>query len=60
MKRKELIRQLEEMGCVLIRRGRRHDWYQNPRTKIVQPVPRHNQINDNLAKHIIKMLKWDS
>jgi len=59
MKRKELVRQLEEMGCSLIRRGRRHDWYQNPRTKVAQPVPRHNEINDNPAKHIIKMLKQD-
>lgn len=59
MKRKELVRQLEETGCIFIRRGRRHDWYQNPRTKIAQPVPRHNEINDNLAKHIIKMLKHD-
>jgi predicted RNA binding protein YcfA (HicA-like mRNA interferase family) len=59
MKRKELVRQLEEMGCIFIRRGRRHDWYQNPRTKIAQPIPRHNEINDNLAKHVIKMLKQD-
>ena len=59
MKKKELVRQLEEMGCILIRRGRRHDWYQNPKTKIAQPVPRHNEINDNLAKHIIKVLKQD-
>lgn len=53
MKRRELIRQLEEMGCILIRHGGRHDWYQNPGTKIAQPVPRHNDINDNLAKHIV-------
>jgi len=59
MKKKELVKQLEEMGCILIRRGRRHDWYQNPRTKVAQPVPRHNEINDNLAKHIIKMLERD-
>jgi predicted RNA binding protein YcfA (HicA-like mRNA interferase family) len=59
VKRKELVRQLEEMGCRLIRRGRRHDWYQNPGTKIAQPVARHNEINDNLAKHVIKMLKQD-
>jgi mRNA interferase HicA len=57
VKRKELVRQLEEMGCVLIRQGRRHDWYQNSGTKIAQPVPRHNEINHNLAKHIIKALK---
>jgi len=57
VKRKDLVRQLEKMGCILIRHGKRHDWYLNPKTKIVQPVPRHSEINDNLAKHIIKMLK---
>ncbi|MBI3599900.1 MAG: type II toxin-antitoxin system HicA family toxin [Nitrospinae bacterium] len=57
MKKRDLIRKLEEMGCVFIRHGGRHDWYQNPRTKISQPIPRHNEISDNLAKHIIKMLK---
>lgn len=60
MKRKDLVRQLEEMGCILVRHGGRHDWYQNPRTKVAQPVPRHNEINDNLAKHIINMLKKDA
>jgi len=60
VKRKELVRQPEEMGCRLIRRGRRHDWYQNLKTKIAQPVRRHNEINDNLAKHIIKTLKDDA
>ncbi|MBN1473342.1 MAG: type II toxin-antitoxin system HicA family toxin [Syntrophaceae bacterium] len=57
MKRKDLIRSLEQMECVFIRHGGRHDWYQNPQTKISQPIPRHNEIKDTLAKHIIKMLK---
>jgi mRNA interferase HicA len=57
MKRRELIRELEKSGCVLIRHGARHDWYMNPRTRISQPVPRHAEINEYLAKHIIKMLK---
>ncbi|MGQ9570136.1 MAG: type II toxin-antitoxin system HicA family toxin [Thermodesulfovibrionales bacterium] len=57
MKRKDLIRKLEEMGCIFIRHGGNHDWYQNPRTKVAQPIPRHNEINENLSKHIIKMLK---
>jgi predicted RNA binding protein YcfA (HicA-like mRNA interferase family) len=56
MKRRDLIRRLEDMGCVFIRHGGRHDWYQNPRTKISQPVARHTDISDGLAKHIIKML----
>ena len=57
MKRTELIRTIEAMGCVLIRHGGKHDWYQNPVTKMSQPVPRHREIKDTLAKHIVKMLK---
>ena len=56
MKRRDLIRTLERMGCILIRHGAKHDWYQNPHTKLSQPVPRHREINDHLAKRIIKML----
>jgi len=57
VKRRDLIKKLEETGCVLIRHGGRHDWYQNPGTKVSQPIPRHKEIKDILAKHIIKMLK---
>jgi len=57
MKRIDLIRRIERMGCVLIRHGGSHDWYQNPETKISQPIPRHNEIKESLAKHILKMLK---
>lgn len=56
MKRADLVRLLESQGCVLIRHGRKHDWYQNPATKVSQPVPRHREIADTLAKHVIKML----
>ena len=57
MKRRDLIKQIEKMGCILIRHGGKHDWYQNPKTKTSQPVPRHNEIKEYLAKHIIKMLE---
>ncbi|CAG1023277.1 MAG: type II toxin-antitoxin system HicA family toxin [Candidatus Brocadia sp.] len=57
MKRRDLIKQIEKMGCILIRHGGKHDWYQNPKTKVSQPVPRHNEIKEYLAKHIIKMLE---
>ena len=57
MKRIDLIRAIDKIGCVFIRHGGRHDWYQNPETKISQPVPRHNEIKDSLAKHILKTLK---
>lgn len=52
MKRKDLIRQLEAGGCILVRHGGKHDWYHNPTTKISQPIPRHTEINEHLAKHI--------
>ena len=56
MKRKDLIKKLEEIGCIFIRHGGKHDWYQNPITKFSQPIPRHSEIKEYLAKHIIKML----
>jgi len=60
VKRTELIGTIEAMGCVLIRRGANHDWYQNPASKMSQPVPRHREITDTLARHIIKMLSRGS
>jgi len=56
MKRRDLIRLIEKAGCILIRSGKRHDWYQDPNTRACQPVPRHTEIKEPLAKHIIKML----
>jgi predicted RNA binding protein YcfA (HicA-like mRNA interferase family) len=44
------------MGCVLVRHGGKHDWYRNPVTGVSQPVPRHREIHEHLARHIIKML----
>jgi predicted RNA binding protein YcfA (HicA-like mRNA interferase family) len=56
VKRRDLIQQIEEMGCVLIRHGGKHDWYQNPKTKMAQPVPRHREIHEFLARSILKKL----
>ncbi len=56
MKRADLVRKLELDGCLLIRRGGNHDWYRNPKTGVSQPVPRHREINEFLAKHILKKL----
>ena len=30
MRRRDVVRELKKMGCVLIRDGGKHDWYQNP------------------------------
>jgi predicted RNA binding protein YcfA (HicA-like mRNA interferase family) len=56
MKRRDLIKKIETSGCVFIRHGGKHDWYHNPKTKKSQPIPRHKEINENLAKHIIRVL----
>jgi mRNA interferase HicA len=56
MKRAVLLKKLESLGCVLIRHGGSHDWYQNSATRVAQPVPRHREIAESLAKHILKML----
>jgi len=57
MKKRDLIKALEKMGCILVRNSGRHYWYTNPQTKQSQPVPRHTEINENLAKSIIKKLE---
>ncbi|MEP7212710.1 MAG: type II toxin-antitoxin system HicA family toxin [Acidobacteriota bacterium] len=51
-----MIRQLEDLGCVLVRHGAKHDFYTNFNTRQSQPVPRHNEINERLARSIIKKL----
>ena len=56
MKRKELIRQITRGGCILERHGARHDIYINPATGQKQPVPRHSEIDEALARHIKKYL----
>jgi hypothetical protein len=57
MKRFDLIRRIEKEGCIFIRHGHRHDWYQNPKTGVCQPIPRHREINEYLARHIIRKLQ---
>ena len=56
MKRKELIKQLVNHGCYLLRHGSRHDIYINPLNVKKQPVPRHAEVDDGLVKHIKKYL----
>jgi len=60
MKRVDLIRQVERLGCLLVRHGAKHDWYRNPTTGVSQAVPRHREIKERLARHILKMLASDT
>ena len=56
MKRSEFVRYILTAGCVLHRHGAKHDIYLNPTTGQKQPVHRHSEIDDTLAKHIKKNL----
>jgi hypothetical protein len=53
VKRVDLIKTIEQLGCVLIRHGAKHDWYHNPATGVSQPVPRHREIKEHSARHIV-------
>jgi predicted RNA binding protein YcfA (HicA-like mRNA interferase family) len=55
VKRVDLIKAIEALGCEFVRHGGKHDWYRNPRTGVAQPVPRHREIKERLAKRILKM-----
>ncbi len=59
MKRLDLIKKLKAAGCELLRHGGKHDVYHNPKTGLSQPVPRHREINERLAKKIIRDLAED-
>lgn len=52
MKRRDLIKLLEKNGWYFLRDGRSHDVYTNGVK--MEPIPRHKEINEMLAKSIIK------
>lgn len=56
MKKKELVKILTKEGCELLRHGAKHDIYINRETGKKEPVPRHREIDEILAKKIIKNL----
>ena len=56
MKRLELVAKLERAGCRLLRHNSRHHIDFNPETGKSQPIPRHREINEILAKKILKDL----
>jgi mRNA interferase HicA len=56
MKRRDLVAALELDGCALLRHGAKHDIFHQPKTGKSEPVPRHREINEFLAKKILKSL----
>jgi predicted RNA binding protein YcfA (HicA-like mRNA interferase family) len=57
MKRNDLLRHLQDHGCVLLREGGKHSVFVNRVTRKVTTVPRHREINDFLARKICRDLE---
>lgn len=56
MKRADIIRIIEDEGCVFVRAGGRHDIYRNVITGKADAIPRHREINELTAHAIIRRL----
>jgi len=54
LKRQKLLKEIVKQGAVFVRHGAKHDVYENPRTNTSTQVPRHTNINEIVAKAIIK------
>jgi predicted RNA binding protein YcfA (HicA-like mRNA interferase family) len=50
----KLIKEIIKRGAVFVRHGANHDIYENPRTNTSTQVPHHADINELVAKAIIK------
>lgn len=59
MKRKELEKKLRKAGCYLKREGASHSLWINPKTGVVEAIPRHSEVREILAKKILKSLDAD-
>jgi predicted RNA binding protein YcfA (HicA-like mRNA interferase family) len=57
VKRADLIRHLEQHGCVLFREGGNHSIFVNRRARKSSSVPRHREINEFLARKICRDLQ---
>jgi predicted RNA binding protein YcfA (HicA-like mRNA interferase family) len=56
MKRVALIKKITASGAYLLRHGSNHDIYVQPKNGNTEPVPRHTEIGEGLARKIIKNL----
>jgi len=54
MKRQKLLKEITRRGAVFVRHGASHDIYENKRTNTSTQIPRHTNINEFVAKAIIK------
>jgi predicted RNA binding protein YcfA (HicA-like mRNA interferase family) len=56
MKKTDLEKKLRMAGCYLKREGTSHSLWINPKTGVLEAVPRHKEIKEPLAKKILKSL----
>lgn len=56
MKRRLLEKKPRRAGCFLKREGASHSLWINPNTGVVEAIPRHSDIKEQLAKKIIRRL----
>jgi mRNA interferase HicA len=56
MKRKDLEKKLRIAGCYLKREGGSHSLWINPKSGVVETVPRHKEIKEPLAIKILRNL----
>jgi len=56
MKRRDLIRHVENHECEFLREGRNHTVYVNRKERKVSTIPRHREIDQNLSSKICKDL----
>ena len=56
MKKRELEKILQRGGCYMKREGASHALWINPKTGVVEAVPRHTEIKEPLVRKILKNL----
>ena len=52
MKKRDLEKRLSKFGWWFLRQGSNHEIWTNG--NVSEPIPRHNEVNENLAKKILR------
>jgi len=56
MKRGKLIQHLKKQGIYLLREGKKHSVYYNPKNEKISTIPRHSDVKKFMAQKICKDL----
>jgi mRNA interferase HicA len=57
VKRRDLLKRLADLGWSLERHGKEHAIWSNPSRTASEAMPRHREINERLADHILRNAK---